>query len=208
MGRKSILLRSILKRRKTIKIGILGTHSGVGVTHTAIMLCQYLSRNKRYTSVYLEVNKSNEIGYLYGAELGIESIAISQEPFEIRKTIFYNNLTLDELVTLYNQEYEYYILDLGVDHVNNQEEFLRCDIKILVGSLTEWKRHYTFKCINHNRQLPGFEHWIHLMVFGQVKDIKIACSEWGIRAYGIGYEPDPFVLNRNTKELFQKLLSP
>ncbi len=195
-----MLLRSILRREKAIRIGVMGTHPGVGVTHTAVMLCQYLSKYKRFRTAYLELNQNDEISYLHEP--------MTKEQFQISRITFCRNVALEELIALYNQDYEYYILDLGIDFSQNQEEFLRCDIKILIGSLTEWKRHYTFGCINHKRYLPGFEHWVHLINLGQAKDIKIASSQLGIRIDGIGYEPDPFVLNQYTKKLFEKLLFP
>lgn len=209
MRRKPILLRSILKRKeKTIIIGVMGTHPGVGVTHTAIMLCQYLSKEKYVETAYLEMNQRNEINYLHGAKLGVENGTVVEDLFDIENITFYKNVTSERFITLYNQKYMYCILDLGSDFSQNQEEFLRCDIKILVGSLAEWKRPYTFQCIYAKRHLPGFEYWLHLIVFGQRKDMKIASSELGIRMNGIGYEPDPFLLKGENKKLFQKLLFP
>lgn len=191
-----------------VVIGLIGTHKGVGVTHFGIMLSNYLSKHKRLKTAYLEMNEEDDIKYLlYAYESNMDKPKEVKE-FNIFNTTYYKNVRDPEFIKILNERYEYFILDFGMDFNRNKNEFLRCDVKLVIGSTTEWKRDYLFRFIENKRELPSFPYWKYLIVFGQKKDLRIASSELHIKLNCVGYEPDPFLLSKETKELFQKIIFP
>lgn len=206
-----MLIQNIVSgKRKSNKIviGLIGTHKGVGVTHLGIMLSNYLSKHKGFRVAYLEMNREDDIKYLlYALEEDMDKLCEANH-FSIFNTTYYKNVRDPELIEILNEDYEYFILDFGTDFNKNKNELLRCDVKLVIGSLTEWKRKYLVQFIDNKRELPSFSNWKYLIVFGQRKDLRIASSEFHIKLNQIGYEPDPFLLSKESKDLFQKLIYP
>lgn len=196
------------RKSDKIVIGLIGTHKGVGVTHLGIMLSNYLSKHKGFRVAYLEMNMEDDIKYLlYAFESDMDKLCEVNQ-FSIFNTTYYKNVRDPELIKILNEDYEYFILDFGTDFNKNKNELLRCDVKLVIGSLTEWKRQYLVQFIDNKRELPSFSNWKYLIVFGQRKDLIIASSEFHIKLNRIGYEPDPFLLSKESKDLFQKLIYP
>lgn len=210
MKKNPILLRNIIsgsvKTEKKV-IGLIGTHKGAGVTHTSIMLASYLSKSKSYKVAYLEMCDEDDIKHLLYAWDDWDE-PLEERQFCIYNTTYYRNVREPELIRILNEEYEYFILDFGTDFNKNKSEFLRCDLKLVIGSLTEWKRQKLFQFIENKKELPGFSNWKYLMVFGQMNDMRIASNELHIKLKSLGFEPDPFLISSKTKELFRKLIFP
>lgn len=211
MKKNPILIRNIIRGRKKpdkIVIGLIGTHKGAGVTHTSIMLANYLSRCRGFKTAYLEMNEEDDIKHLLYAYENNGDKFYEKRKFKIYTTTYYRNVREKDLIEILNEEYEYFILDFGMDFNKNKSEFLRCDLKLVIGSLTEWKRHTLFWFVKSKKELPGFLYWKYLIVFAQKTDIKIASNELHLKLDSIGYEPDPLLLSKETKELFQKIIFP
>lgn len=59
--------------------------------------------------------------------------------FRLHGVDYYPNLAPDAVPRLLNMGYDYLILDLGSLNESAAAEFLRCDRKIVLGSLALWK---------------------------------------------------------------------
>lgn len=211
MKKNPILISNIVrgkKRTDKVVIGIVGTHTGVGVTHTGIMLSNYLSEHKSVKTAYLEMNEEDDFKHLLYAYERCTEETMEQNHFHINHTTYYKNVRDSELVTIFNEDFEYLILDFGTEFNKNRSEFLRCDIKLVIGSLTEWKRHELFEFVEENSEMPGFVHWKYLIVFGQKRDLRIASHELHTKLEWIGFEPDPYVLSKESIKVFQKIIFP
>lgn len=209
MKKNPILFNHILKssiKSDKIVIGIIGTHHGAGVTHSGIMLSNYLDKYKGVKTAYLEMNHEDELKFLNYAYEGIPDDQEEKKEFVIHNTTYYENVREQDFIQLINLNYQYFILDFGTDYKKDNNEFLRCDIKIVIGSLTEWKRQYLFQFIDSKRQLPGFASWRFLIVFGQKNDLRMASRELHMKLDYIEFEPDPFLLSKESVKLFQRLL--
>ena len=58
--------------------------------------------------------------------------------FDIHGVDYYPDITPDELPELYNQGYHILLLDFGSFNECCINEFLRCDRKLVIGSLAPW----------------------------------------------------------------------
>lgn len=209
MKKAPMLMNHIISGRKKpdqFVIGLIGTHRSVGVTHTGIMIANYLSKWKGFRTAYLEMNDEDDMKHLWYAYEHRDSF--SKKEFQIYHTTYYRNVREPDLIKILNEDYEYFIMDFGADFSKNESEFLRCDIKLVIGSLTEWKRHFLAQFIENRLLLPGFAHCRYLIVFGQGKDMRMASRELHVHLDSIGYAPDPFLLNKENRTLFQKIIFP
>lgn len=189
---------------KKCVVGIAGVHQGVGTTHTAIMVANYLTRYKKQNCVAIEMNESEDFLQLQCATSNLVGYEEDRQ-FGLMGVTYIRSETETGLIARLNEDYDCYIIDFGVLTQRNQNEFLRCDVKLAIGSLAEWKRHRFHSFVHANRQLHGFSNWKFCMVFGQDRDMAIDGRELKLLLHGVGYNPDPFILNSETVRLFHRL---
>lgn len=207
MRKEPFLVKRIEKIKKTktrVVIGLIGTHRGVGVTHVGIMLSQYISEELSGKTAFLECNKNNDFRYIQMAYEDIKEPNL-KKMFMIYNVTYYMNVRVHELTELLNQDFEYIVLDLGSDFQVNKEEFLRSDIKFVIGSLIEWKRDRFMEFLESNQKLHRGEQWKYLVVFGLAKEIRQLKKRWNYNINSIPFEADPFILSKNSIKLFQKI---
>lgn len=210
MKRQPILMKRIKKEYKQGKliVGITGTHQNVGVTHLGLMLATYLSEWLGHRTAYVEVMDKQPSSldivrlksYFYGEEKSEE-----EEAYTVHRVTFYPQKNSKNLVDIMNDSYQCLILDFGSDW-KNINEFLRCDIKIVVSSLAVWKKHKLTNFLTVAEQLKSSDTWIYALPFTAEKNIKAASKEFGKSMYGVPYEPDPFLLSQDMIHFFRKFI--
>lgn len=196
-------------------IGILGCDSGAGVTQLAIALCSYCCSKHRKKVAYLELHARNEISQLIpeqklyasmkqSSNTVSKNISISdRQPgtcFQFHGIDIYPHVSEHMIPSLLNHGYEYLILDIGSLKEADFSEFLRCDQKIIVGSMAPWKlwRYEEFFRQFSNTENLG-EGFHYLMQIGTTADI----SQF-LKSHHISMVPVPFIKNpfQLEKELF------
>lgn len=127
--------------------------------------------------------------------------AIPDRPcFKLHGVDYYPHVSGSEIPALLNQGYDYLILDIGSLEEADFSEFLRCDHKLVLGSLSPWKLwtyEEFFRQFDNSQNLgEGFE---YLVQAGTAKNI----SHFS-RAHRISMAVVPFIKNpfRIEKELF------
>lgn len=187
-------------------IGILGTHKGCGVTHLGIMLANYLSHYMGYKTAFLECYPQKDIQYLQNYVYRDDDVAKKLEVFNIHHVSYYRSVKEQTLPEVIGDSYDGVILDLGSDFVQNRNEFLRCDKRIVVSSLSAWKRHELEQFIKNNSHVKSSRQWLYMTPFSQNRDIKEASKDFHQKIHGIPYVADPFTISKSTLQLFQKLI--
>ncbi|WP_145950130.1 ParA family protein [Paenibacillus sp. Y412MC10] len=194
----------------TAVIGMIGTGSGVGTTHSAVTLANYLSRKGNKVAL-IECNESEDFKYIELAYEGVkdESRSLLTKSFEIHGVnyIKFDSAELD-LIPLMQAEYNFIVLDLGsFDDTRYFEEFLRADIQIVVASGGEWKQRHLKKFFNANIEYEHQGKWNVLLplVDNQSRsDIESDLNREKI--YRLPYHPDAFVRNEETDAVFENIL--
>lgn len=183
-------------------IGLIGVNRGVGVTYTGMLLAYYFGTEKRIKTAYLECNKHQDFERLQEA---YEWSKEDESSFSLDGITYYKQVSKNQIPELLNEEYNCYILDFGMNYLEYFEEFIRCDIKIVIGDRAIWnqKRMVTFtKSIDI---VKGSKHWIHMIpCAGKMSSMGIA-KKTGRCIYGIPNEPDPTSLSKETHKLFYNL---
>ena len=187
-------------------IGILGTHNGVGVTHTAILMGTYLSEVKNVDTAIFEMNHKPDFQYLEQEYKGNGFSNYESRNFSIYDVHYFKQVKYEELSLLFNQDFDYYILDFGAGTFELLHEFLRCDYKIVLGSLTEWKIHKLLEVYDYMKEIDMIHSIFFVSVFGQAYDGKYISGKLSIKPYLLGYEPDPFLISKKTIKLFDHII--
>ena len=115
----------------------------MGTSHLAISLANYLTGVKRKKTALLEWNDHGEferIGRFAGKEWRETDQSRNKgEVFRIMEVDYYKMADPSVLSFCLGRDYHYIILDYGEVTESSLCECARCDRKILVGSLSEWK---------------------------------------------------------------------
>lgn len=110
----------------------MGYERGMGVTHLSVALANYTTRWLGTKTALVEMGERNAL-----MQLSAEGNA---ECFCMNGVDYYPSTTSSELGYIYNMDYEYIILDLGTDSREARQELIRCNGKLIVGSLCPWRR--------------------------------------------------------------------
>lgn len=197
-------------------IGIMGCDTGVGVTHLAIALCNYCCSKQRKKVAYLELHARAEISQLipesklysalkpHSAKHTLKSNLSDSTScpchFQFRGVDYYPHVSDSMIPALLNQGYDYLILDIGSIKEADYSEFLRCDRKLVVGSVAPWKlwRYEEFfrQFVNSQNLGEGFHYLLQMGTWADTSHF--------IKSHHISMVPIPFIKNpfRLEKELF------
>lgn len=205
----------------------MGCDSGIGVTHLAIALCSYCCSKQRKRAAFLELHTRNEISQLIpeselfaamntqsrascSAEMHskVSLLGTSHAPesgrdklhFKYHGVDYYPHVSGNEVPALLNQGYDYLILDMGSMKEADHSEFLRCDRKLVLGSLAPWKiwtYEEFFRQFDNSVNLG--EGFYYLTQTGTAKSIPHFSKAHHISMSGVPFIKNPF---RIEKELF------
>ncbi len=208
MQRTPILMKKLARERSQGKlvIGLIGTHTGAGVTHLGLMMAHFFSECQGHKTAYIECGHHNELGFLQQAFFDPAEDSYNREIFRLRRVTLYKNRSLQGIPEIVGDQYNCVILDLGTDMTKHKSEFLRCDKKIVVGSLAIWKQHDLEKFINSYGHIKNSEQWIYVSPFTTNQSLKEAVNKLDKKIYGVPYEPDPFLLSEEMIRFFQRIL--
>ncbi|MBO5069990.1 MAG: hypothetical protein J6C37_06465 [Roseburia sp.] len=188
--------------RSHTTIGILGCTPGCGVTHLAIALGSYCSSKSRKSTAFLEFHTRNEIsGLLPENRLAEFEENSSQRPhFKLQGMDYYPCVKSNEIPALMNRRYDYLILDMGSLGEADLSEFLRCDRKLVLGSLAPWKAE-SYQTFFHSFQSISNlgEGFTFLTQTGNTKDVREFSKTNHISVRSVPFIQNPF---RIEKQLF------
>lgn len=172
------------------------------MTHLAITLCNYCASKQKKSCAYLELHARNEISQL----VSLQTLASSKtEPrhFRLHDVDYYPAVSESDVPELLNLGYDYLILDIGTQDEGAFSEFLRCDRKLVLGSLSAWKAwkyEAFFQRIEDNINLR--EGMDYLVQTGSRQEILRFSKTHHIHMQPVPFIKNPFSIE---KELFPLL---
>lgn len=206
-------------------IGIVGTHKGVGVTHLGLMLTSCISEGIGLSTAFLHWPDSRDICLLrnhffsedetisgnknipgkegiFRSEHLFRSEHISgsrhiprREEFTVSKASFYPVVGKESMAEILAKGYDCIVMDFGNAFKEHREEFLRCDKKIVVGSLTPWKQYCLEDFIAESEMITGSSDWIYAINFAAEREVAVAARSLNRKLLPVPYERDPFFLS-------------
>lgn len=184
--------------QKTV-IGIVGVADGVGVTHLCLALAQYCARHKLQQTAVIELSGKHALAQMNTTK--------QEKRFQIGRITCFPDVRDNEMADLLNERYQIYLLDMGSDFYRVRQEFLRCDIRIVVGDLNPWKKSDYVNFVTEVLEEEDYESWeAFLMSHGGKGDRRDFQKQYHIPVYPIPYIENPFELKKESYTFLQGLL--
>jgi len=130
---------------KKVNYAVVGINNGIGVTHTCLMIANYLSSREGYKVTYVEMS---EVSSLLGVVKG--------EAVQVHDTVGYRYKNVDYVFTNSVEQVRQILLfckgpvivDLESLNDKTGEIFSMCERKIVLGSVSPWRFEEYMKYIN------------------------------------------------------------
>lgn len=163
----------------------MGCESGLGVTHLSIALANYTAGWLGANTALAELGERNGLAQL--SETGVE------ESFYRSGVVYYPSVTSSGLGMISNMDYEYIILDLGPDSRMAREEIMRCNGKLIVGSLKPWRKAVYYDYIKRlQNNMGNLELYTFLALFEDKIEIKKCRRTFKAQVKSIPFLANPF----------------
>lgn len=204
---KGIIQRTRNNRRKgKFIVGVCSTHSGAGATHFSMLLATYFSEWLGLKTVYIDFKDGDGLDQLKEYFLRNKEKYIYNGNFTVGRITFYNKEHLYKLSEIIGGNYNCIILDMGDQFMENKNEFLRCDIKIILSSLAIWQQNKLNLFLENIDDALLGKDWKYVIPFIDEKAIKEGIGTYHINLWQMPYQPDPFTINTRVVRFFDKLM--
>lgn len=206
--KQKILQKNILKNWQKASgrskvIAVAGVHTGVGVTHSVILIANYLRRQKLKVAV-VEINGCRHLERIERAYEGMGFDGMTTETFKIKQVTYYKNIHKNQLIELYKLNYDVIILDMGQRLSDHAEDYQMADVPILIGQTVDWKREELTEFLIKWQQWIG-ERTRWLMPFATEGEVKEFRRNHDQKAFRLNFIHDPFVKSKVIDQQIEKL---
>lgn len=128
------------------------------------------------------------------------------EKQELLGVHYFTDIYVGKMPEIMNSGYEAFVLDLGVDYDTVREEFLRCDRKIVVGSISPWKISAYEHFLKDVIALENYGSWEFLVLFANLLDKKSIQKRYGVHMLSVPWIGNPFCLDHKDMVFLQKII--
>lgn len=181
-------------------IGVCGYEHNSGTTHLCLSLANYLCNKRLAKTAYIELNPSDQISSLKNKDC--------RTRFSHYHIDFFPNSTLSSYNNILSGKHQYYVIDFGVLNINTLNDFMRCDIKFAICSLSPWKTTSLTKFLNlFIDNNVNIEKDITLLGYPvESKPYNKEISEMPQEIYCIPYLQNPFHITSGYFNFFEMIL--
>lgn len=171
--------------------------AGMGVTHLVMSFANYSVSHRRRRTAVVELSGNHTIERLNG-DGGV---------FEWNHISCYPNLTRSCIADVINEDYEVVIFDMGSSYYRIRTELLRCNQKLILGSLAPWRKmEYIRFALEEMEEDRYARNIIFLAQNGMKRDKKDFKKQVGQPVYPLPYLPEPMLADKSQYEFFDKFL--
>jgi predicted Ser/Thr protein kinase len=194
---------NIVEQQGLYNIGIIGIDKGEGVTSLAVGLSVYLHDMRCQRTAMIEMNGEGEFNEIRRSYYGSE---YEENPFEIFKVRYYPGVTKSQYAQICNMGYDFMVTDFGYEYKKSMEDFLRCDMKIVMGSINLWKYRKYLEFHEYTKNFPGVGNWKFLLS-GDEDDIRMIRAKHGIGAINKQFFMNPYHIAEQEIVYYEKILA-
>ena len=185
------------KNVSVLKIGVWGTARGVGNTHFAIMLGNYYSNGCGKRTCVIEYNNHRDFLRIYKE---CQPDKGDMKRYSLGGIDFIMCDNPEAIAEYMSGKYEVVIMDMTSEKHNALSEMKRCDLRIIIGSTSQWKvgalREMLEKIKNMDKVLAVFT--------GDDKYSKKLAKEYGAGYFHIPTEYNPLAIKPKTLYVFSE----
>lgn len=168
------------------------------MTHLAVWMANYFASVCQERTVVLEWNEHEDL-----ARMG--KFCTDTEDFcRILDVDYYAGAGAGELVRCLNNGYRRIIMDYGENTEEHQQECSRCDKKVVVGALSEWRAAAFLEEAKKKKERD--ESWSYVMAFGSEDTRKDLEKAFRLTCLRIPASVDAFAVTRTDIKFFERLL--
>lgn len=141
-----------------------------------------------YRTAYVELNGTHEI-------LSLSKTA-DEKVFTYKNVDFFPHAVMSTLTEILNMRYERVIIDFGILNPNTLREFMRCDVRIAVCTISKWNRgalNRIIELFNSNKITDSESVKILFNLVEKKKTINHKHFKYPV--VGFPYLEDPFLIN-------------
>jgi hypothetical protein len=190
-------------KKKSIEwktLGILGAGRSCGVTHLSVWMSNWLTDVCHEKTAVLEWNGHGDFIKMIHFCLGEQGDTGCGEILGVN---YYPASGAEELAFCMSHSYRRILIDYGEYTKERLEEWIRCDRRILLGSLSEWQSEQfleLFQMLDKMRQ-----RWSTLVVFGSEETRRSVEKEMRRTILRVPYSVDAYMVTRTDMAFFEKL---
>ena len=189
------------EKRRNKSIGFIGTHHGAGTTHTALSLALSLADEGKDVAL-VDLSENRDLSCFVEKETKREGAG----PVRFRGISLYTDADNETAALARNGKYDHCIFDLGCGVNRRIQEFLRCDLKVVVADASPWRRNRRETVERLVSTAADPKDWWLLVNFSERKRPK-DLKRLSVNLEWLGFCPDPFQNTVQNEILFGKLLS-
>lgn len=120
---------------------------------------------------------------------------------------YYPHVKSEEIPTLMNRRYDYLILDMGSQNEADLSEFLRCNRKLVLGSLAPWKVQSYLAFFDQFHHICNVrKDFCYFSQWGSEKDNRTFSKAHHISMQNIPFIRNPFCIEKQLFLFFDGLL--
>lgn len=178
------------------------------MTHLTIALANYCSSKLRKSTACLEINHTGAFNRLsaFTSEKTPYSKLKADPVISIYNVDYYPTISLENIPEIFGKGYCYLLLDFGVLTDLTFHEFLRCDRKIVIGSLSPWKEDLYHQFFNNYLLQMQWNSFVCLVLFGEKQDIHRFSGKYHISMKQVPFIRNPFHITQEQFLFLQELL--
>lgn len=175
-------------------IGVAGTSKGCGSTYISLMIANSLKRLGVKKIAWIDMGESG-MSSLISAPADCLVTSYKKKDKEggtggcrYKGVDYYDYGGGDGLLEIINEPYDYIVIDFGNERDSPSKELLRCDIKILIGLSSPWKRILFERYISSNKELMKKGKWRYIFNLTSGENAKVFRKGYKIKAINVEYE--------------------
>lgn len=194
-----IHLRLAGRKKEHKTIGFYGADSGVGTTHLALSAAGFAASELGIPAAVVELSDKPCIG-------AMDTREGESDFFTADGVGYYPNADCGRMPELLGGRFEYLVLDFGCK-ADNWHEFLRCDLRYIVASLSPWRIGRAENFMTTHMSNQSFHYFSALLtITGNVYEKKNFQRKYRVPVRTIPFIADPFWPVREHLSFFQELL--
>lgn len=184
----------------------LGTHSGVGVTMISFHFALYLSRVCNEKTAYLELSGNRDMEKMEHYLKEEKGYSASGTRFTLGKLTVLKGVGQKEIPQILNEEFVFFVFDLGNVRPLVMNELLRCERKIVICNLVEWKRWEMEHFLERVRNIPGYKEWEYILNLCAGEENRLYHLDKGIKLKRMPVLGDCFTFTQDVWKLYHSFL--
>lgn len=178
-----------------------GVGRAVGTTHFCIWLANYEDSVKRKKTALIEWNTHDDFSKIQKLCIATPTPSTSYRIFNVD---YFKNAGPSDLLLCLKMGYEKIIIDFALIE-ESKTDFLRCDVKIVIGSLSEWKFDMFREYLRGESNID--QSWKYLVAFGDETTRKQLQKAMKISLLRIPFSVDAFSIDAKSILWFEQLTS-